>query len=131
MFQELGLLPPTQQLGQQMEHAIPGILDTISEELRHFFELAEQEEEEDQVEPSPVTPEMEKEQRQKFFESEHEESLLEEAVNRRGVFGPAIDQSVRRNQQRGKYPRGATPNQRRRLILPKGDYRPGSGNTKL
>lgn len=129
MYQELGLLPPTQQLTQQMEQSSPGILETISDELRQYFEQEKEQENETEVQPSSVTPEMEKYQQKKFQNEMHEESLAEQTINRRGFFGPAVDQSVRKNAQRGKYAKDASGRPQRQL--PKGHYRPGKGNERV
>ena len=152
MYQMLGLLPPTQQLGQQMEEQQPGVLETLSDELRQFFEKQETEEEESQVMPRPVTKADEMLQQEKFDIAEHQESLAEKMINRRGVFGPAVNQQYRQSAERGKYPRsggkypaGNTPYEpgmakgetqpvpqnsevQKKAKQPKRNYRPGQGN---
>lgn len=117
MYQQLGLLPPTQQLGQEMENVEPGILEKLTDELREFFEKEEEEEEEMQVQPAPITKEDEAGQQQRFKDAQHEESYAEKVINRRAVFGPGVDQSVRKNATRGKYEKD-----------PKGHFRPGKNN---
>lgn len=140
LYQELGLLPNGSQLPQQMEQEQPGILETVSEELKQFFEYLEQADEEAQVQPAPVTLEQEEEQMGRWEESEHQESLAEKVINRRGVFGPAINQQVVKNPERGKYPRSGgrfiDPNVERTqgtspispYRLPDGNYKPGKKN---
>jgi len=41
-FQEMGLLPDTSDLSQQMDVAQPGILEQMNEELKEFFEQSEE-----------------------------------------------------------------------------------------
>lgn len=131
MYQELGLMPPTPQLADQMQQEQPGILETLSDELQQFFDVQEQREEQMQVQPAKITPAMEKFQQKKFNDEMHQESYLESVVNRRGVFGPATDQGDQKNAQRGKYPRdpmgrlGKTINDRH-----KKNMRPGQGNQR-
>lgn len=105
LFQELGLLPPGAELPDAMEQEQPGILETISDELRQFFDQEKAKQEESEVQPANITPSMQKNQQQLFDESEHQESLAEKTINRRGTFGPGIDQQYRKNPERGKYPR--------------------------
>jgi hypothetical protein len=105
MYQMLGLLPPTQQLGQQMEQQQPGILLTLSDELKQFFEQEEAEDQESQIQPAPITTADENLQQQKFELAEHQETLAEKMINRRGMFGPSVNQQYRQSAERGKYPR--------------------------
>ena len=145
LFQEYGILPPTPQLGDQMEQEQPGILETLTDELQQFFQHVEQVDEQDAIEDAPITPGDENEQLQRFNESEHQETLAEKSINKRGVFGPAINQQFRKAPERGKYPRsGGTylePNNTKdqtNPVVPKGkkaqpkrirkNYRPGKGN---
>lgn len=153
MYQLLGILPPTQALGQQMEQQAPGILTTLSQELQNFFETEEQEEEASQVQPRAITKQDEQEQQERFDIGMHQETLAERMINRRGVFGPAVNQQVRQSAERGKYPRsggkeplansqykpgindgdsldGDAPTKQiqKKRKLPKGDYNPGKGN---
>ena len=157
LFQEYGILPPTQQLGDQMEQAQPGILETLTDELQQFFQHVEQVDEQDEIQEAPITPGDETAQLQRFAESEHQETLAEKSINKRGVFGPAINQQFRKAPERGEYPRsGGTflePNntkdqtspvqppknkllkpgmttgvQKRGVGRPKSHYRPGRGN---
>ena len=84
------------------------------------------------IQPAPVTPAEEKQQVDKFYHDQHQYSLAEIVINRRGVFGPAINQQVRKNPERGKYPRSGgkyfDPNQDRVLENPRRKYLPGKGN---
>lgn len=152
LYQEFGILPPTQQLGQQMEQSSPGILDTVTQELQDFFTNLQQVQEEDEIPEAPITPEDNAAQLARFQESEHQEDIAESVINRRGTFGPPVNQMVRKNPLRGKYPRsGGTPplvgnenktagqttptslklrrnQQRSKSKLPKGNYDTGSGN---
>lgn len=111
LFREFGILPP--MLSQQVEEQQPGILETLTDELQEFFQHLEEIEEMDEVPEAPITPADEQQQLERFSESEHQESLAEKSINRRGVFGPAINQQIRKAPERGKYPRSggasATP----------------------
>lgn len=133
LFQEFGILPPTQQLGQQMEQQQPGVLETLTDELQQFFQHLEVVEEEDEQQEAPITSQDMKEQKQKFAEAEHQEDLSERVINRRGIFGPSINDQTRKNPIRGKYPRSGgafTPPQDTPDITgkPKKNYRPGRKN---
>ena len=139
LFQEYGLLPDNPDLGQQMEQQQPGILETLSVELKQFLETAEQMDIEDEVENAPITSEDEKGQLAKYYESEHAEDAAEYAINRRGVFGPSLPgQQIRKNPLRGKYPRSAGDASPTDMTDPVSEqakvkkrlknYRPGKGN---
>lgn len=144
LFQEYGILPPTAQLGQQMEQQQPGILETLTDELQQFFQHVEQVDEADEMQEAPITPADERGQLQRFDESQHQETLAEKSINKRGVFGPAINSQFRKSAERGKYPRsGGTflePNNTKDQttpVVPKGKgrskkvkrtYRPGNQN---
>ena len=106
LYQELGILPPdSEDLMNNMEDQQPGILDSLSDELTEYFRKELAEKQADEVLPAPVTPQEEREQVQRFYEDQHQESLAEIVINRRGVFGPAVNDQVRKNPERGKYPR--------------------------
>ena len=120
MYQMLGLLPPTPQLSQQMEQQAPGILTTLSDELKQFFETEEEQEQESQVQPRPISKADEELQQEKFEVGQHQESLAEKMINRRGVFGPAVNQQFTKNAERGKYPRSGG-----RYPLANSQYTPG------
>lgn len=106
VYQELGILPPdSEDLMNNMEQQQPGILDQLSDELTTYFKKELATKEIDEVQPAPITEEQRQAQIQKFLESMHEESLAEKVINRRGVFGPAVNQQFRKNPERGKYPR--------------------------
>lgn len=140
LLQELGVLPPGAQLPQQMEEQQPGILEEVSDELKIFFEHLQIMDEESQIQPAPVTPAQEREQVERWEESEHDESVAEKVVNRRGMFGPAANAQVTKNPERGKYPRSGgrfvDPNLERAQgdsvisphPSPTGHYRPGKKN---
>ena len=144
LFQEYGILPPTQQLGDQMEQQQPGILETLTDELQQFFQHVEQVDEADEMQEAPITPADERQQLQKFDESQHQETLAEKSISKRGVFGPDINQQFRKAPERGKYPRsGGTflePNNTKDQTTPvvpknkgrskkvKKTYRPGRNN---
>lgn len=106
VYQELGLLPQqTPDLLDQMDQQQPGILDQLSDELTEYFQKELAEKEQDEIQPLPVTSADENEQMQNYEADQHQESLAEFVINRRGVFGPAINSQVKRNPERGKYPR--------------------------
>lgn len=105
LYQELGILPPGAQLPQEMEQQEPGILQQLSSELQTFFEFLEQEDEASEIQPRLITRQDEAGQMEKFDEQSHVESLAEKTINRRGMFGPGINQQYRKNPERGKYPR--------------------------
>jgi hypothetical protein len=133
MYQDLGLLPPTQQLGQQMDQQSPGIMEQLSDELTQFFEDAKMKQEADEITPAPVTPLEERQQQEKFFEDQHQESLAEKVINRRGTMGPSVTDETRKNPERGKYPRSGgtylpTGRAEDEGKLPKPHYRPGRNN---
>lgn len=136
LYQELGLLPPGMQLPQAMEEQQPGILQQISEELKEYFDYLKVTDEESQVQPAEITPADEKLQQEKWKEAEHQESLAETVVNRRRIFGPPLDQSVRKQPERGKYPRsgGRFVDDQKEQVKPqkigrtRKNYRPGKNN---
>ena len=108
MYQELGILDPdSENLMNNMDQAQPGILDQLSDELTEYFkkELATKQAEE--IQPAPITPEQRQQQIQKFMEEQHQESLAEIVINRRGTMGPSVVSTVRKNPLRGKYPRSS------------------------
>jgi hypothetical protein len=117
LYQELGILPDNSQLPQQMEQQQPGILDQISDELREYFQKEKTDDLTNEVLPDPVTTADENMQLEKFMEDTHQESLAEKTINRRGVFGPSINQQITKSSERGKYPRSGgrfiDPNQDR------------------
>lgn len=106
MYRDLGLLPEDiDSLTQGMEEEQPGILDQISDELSEYFKKEIATKEADEVLPAEVTPQQRQEQVAKYMQDQHQESLAEIVINRRGVFGPATNSQVRKNPLRGKYPR--------------------------
>lgn len=105
LLQELGILPQTQQLAQQMDQQQPGILDQLSDELRQYFEQEKAFSSDSEVEAAPITEMDEDYQMERFLEDQHQESLAEKTINRRGVFGPSVNEQVSKNPERGKYPR--------------------------
>jgi len=139
IYQELGILPPTDQIVQNMNQEQPGILDQLSQELQTFFQNEKQQTEESDIMPDPVTKQDEAMQLEKFYEDQHQETLAEKVVNRRGVFGPSINQQVTKNPERGKYPRSGgrfkdtmgkerTSNKPLKSGKPKKQYDPGNNN---
>ena len=139
LYQELGILPEGSQLPQQMEQQQPGILDQISDELQEYFQKLKTDDAAQEVLPDPITQADEQMQLNRFYTDQHQESLAEKTINRRGVFGPSINQQVTKNPERGKYPRSGgrfiDPNQDRvnadlpgKTGKPKKNYSPGKNN---
>jgi len=141
LYQELGILPgDSEDLMNQMEDQQPGVLDTLSDELTEYFRKELAEKEADVVPPSPITNKQRKDQVEKYYHDQHQYSLAELVINRRGTFGPAVTQQVRKNPERGKYPRSGgryiDPNIDRvydpdvpiRTGRPKRRYDPGKNN---
>jgi len=138
LYQELGILPDSMQLQQQIQQQDPNIFEQLSQELQEFFQREREMRDEDEVEPAPITQDEEETQLQKFYEDQHQETLAEKTINRRGVFGPSVNEQVSKNPERGKYPRSGgrfiDPNQDRvtdsvqkdKKIKP--HYRPGKNN---
>lgn len=117
LYQELGILPDTMTLQQNMQQENPNIFEQLSDELQDFFQYAREMKDLDEVDPAPITQDQEDEQLQKFYEDQHQETLAEKTINRRGVFGPSVNEQVSKNPERGKYPRSGgryiDPNQDR------------------
>ena len=143
LYQELGLIPPTDQLADNMEQEQPGILDQLSDELTSYFQNQLMLKETDEIQPAPITVGEERQQEDKYWSDQHQESLSEFVINRRGSFGPAVNSQVRKNPLRGKYPRsssGGFVDQQKitdsanrkdnplRTGKPKRHYSPGAGN---
>lgn len=105
LYQELGILPPNAQLAPQMEQEQPGIMDQLSDELTEFLLHEKVQKEETDILPDPISKADEEQQLERFYEDSHQETLAEKTINRRGVFGPSINQQTRKNPERGKYPR--------------------------
>jgi len=121
LFQEFGILPPP--IAQQVDQQGPGALSQLTDELSEFFQHLEVVEDQEEVPEAPITEQDEETQLDKFYESEHQEDLAEAAINRRGVFGPNINQQIRKNPERGKYPRSGGSGG-----VPPKNYKPGKKN---
>lgn len=97
-LQEQGLLPPSNDLADQMEQEQPGILQQLTEQLRSFLELEDEYKEESLVQPEPVTNQDQKQQQKRFLKNQHVESYRESVVNDRGLARvpprPNLDQSA-------------------------------------
>jgi hypothetical protein len=113
-YQEMGMMPPTSELAQNMDLQQPGILEQMSDELKEFFEKqAEEDQKENEQKPLKVTPEEEKLQKQKFNKSMHQPTVIEQYLNDRYKY-PANRREIMPGEQdflnvqkgkRGKYPR--------------------------
>ena len=125
-LQESGLLPAdNSELGNQMEQEQPGILQTLTEQLRSFFEIEDQYKHDNQVEPEEITSKDQKEQKKRFADDQHVETYRESVVNDRGLarvpprpnldqtqpdyplMRNAVSQKVKDNiaKRKGRYPR--------------------------
>lgn len=72
LYQRVGLLPGDNgQLAQEMEEQKPGILETISNDLREYFEAQQALEEEDIAKPAKVTGKDESEQKKRYRDFQH------------------------------------------------------------
>jgi len=129
LYQELGILPPdSEDLLNTMDQSQPGVLDQLSDELTEYFKKELAEKQADEVQPAPITPQQRNQQIQRFLQEQHQESLAEIVINRRGVFGPSVNSQVRKNPLRGKYPRSSgggfdDPNKDRDLPVDNGSKR--------
>ena len=108
LYQELGILPTdSEDLMNNMDQQQPGILDQLSDELTEYFKHELATKQADEVQPSPITDEQRQAQVQRFMEEQHQFSLAEIVINRRGTMGPSVNSQVRKNPLRGKYPRSS------------------------
>lgn len=113
-LQENGLLPETNELGNQMEQQAPGILQTLTQQLKEFFDVVEaiDEEGEAQTKPEKVSRKDEKEQIKKFRDAEHRPTWQERAMNTRYSGN---DNNRRYNQAIKRFPRELKPEDRKAL----------------
>lgn len=84
LYQEAGLVPQDpNQLQTEMESQSPGILQTLSEELKEYFAYLDQEEEsqEEEDQPAPITTKDQKQQEQVYKQRQHQVTR-EEQINR-------------------------------------------------
>lgn len=108
LYQELGLLPPdSEDMMNQMDDQQPGILDQLSDELTEYFKQELSTKRADEIQPAPISNQQRQAQIERFMQEQHQESLAEMVINRRGVFGPSTNSQVRKNPLRGKYPRSS------------------------
>jgi hypothetical protein len=82
LYQELGILPPGSALLDQMEQEHPGILEQVTDELTEFFDKLKESEEQADIQPSPITTDDQKRQKDLFKRSQHVETDIERTVNR-------------------------------------------------
>jgi hypothetical protein len=80
-FQEVGMLPDTNNLAQQMDIQKPGILDQLGDELKEFFEKAEEDEKENEEKPEKVSTADERGQVKRFQESLRKPTVIEQYLN--------------------------------------------------
>jgi hypothetical protein len=108
LYQELGILDPdTENMANSMQEAQPGILDQLSDELTEYFKKELATKQADEIQPAPITEQQRQQQIQRFLQEQHQESLAEIVINRRGVFGPSVNSQVRKSPLRGRYPRSS------------------------
>lgn len=92
-LQEAGLLPDTSNLGNEMEEQQPGILETMTYELRDFFDVQEELDDEAQVQPQKISKKDEKEQMTRFKKSLRAPLWRERIINDRGLARPPLPAS--------------------------------------
>jgi hypothetical protein len=111
-LQEEGLLPATNQIGNQMEQEQPGILETLTQQLKEFFDVTNQmdEEGEAQEQPSPINQKDIKDQQKKFAKDKHRPSWQEIVVNRKYQ-----NDSKNLNPATKRFPRELKPDDRKVL----------------
>lgn len=114
-LQEQGLLPETDDLSNQMEDQQPGILKTLTQELKEFFDVTDQMEEEGeaQTEPEPISNKDQKEQLIKYKRSQHKPTFQETAMNRR--YSDTANKDKQFQKATSRYPRELTPEDRKAL----------------
>lgn len=81
LYRQAGLVPQDpNQLQTDMESQSPGILETISKELKEYFEYLEQEEDEleQAAAPKDITPKDQKDQEKKYKQRQHDLTKEEE-----------------------------------------------------
>jgi len=104
LYRQAGLVPQDpNQLQSDMESQSPGILQTLSEELKEYFAYLEQEEDEQSTEdePAPITTKDQKGQEQLYKKRQHE-LTREEQLNRGRDFRTNIYQQ---GGYRGPFPK--------------------------
>jgi hypothetical protein len=82
------ILPQGTALPKKMEKESPGILETISEELKDYFDFLEKQEKELEIEPEEVTPEDDAEQAADYRKQLKDEAQMAD----RGYFRNTIVQ---------------------------------------
>lgn len=111
--QDKGNLPSNKQdISDEMEKQLPGIMQQLNEMLKDFLEDLPDNEDEDKDEVADVSPKMEKDQKKKFNESVHDDTEMEKLLNRRGytqsVAGPG-SQSAKKAFKGLKYIKPGVP----------------------
>jgi hypothetical protein len=116
-LQENNLLPETDELGQQMEQQSPGILQTLTQQLKQFFDVADEMDEEGEAHtrPAKVSKQDEKDQAQKFKKAEHKPTWQEKAINTRYSSRYRNANDLKVNQATSKFPRSLNPEDRKAL----------------
>lgn len=117
-YQEMGMLPDTSELAQQMDVSKPGVLEQLSDELTEFFEKAETDKEEEAEQPQKVTSADERGQVKKFKKSLRKPTVVEQYLNDRYRGWKRTDELMPGEQdmkkvqggKRGKYPRSGGEN---------------------
>jgi hypothetical protein len=116
-FQEMGMLPDTNELANQMDIQKPGILEQLNDELKEYFEEVELDEKDDEEAPEPVSTADERSQVRRFQQSLRQPTVVEQYLNDRyrgwkrtddmNALMPAEKSMALKVQKgkRGKYPR--------------------------
>jgi hypothetical protein len=112
-LQENNLLPDTSELGDQMEQQSPGILQQLTQQLKDFFEVVDEidEEGEAQAKPAKVSSKDDKEQLKKFKDAEHRPTWQEKAMNTRY----SSTQRNKNDKVLKRFPREMNPEDRKAL----------------
>lgn len=106
-LQQQGLLPETDDLTDQMEQQAPGILQTLTQQLKDFFDVVDEIDEEGEAhsKPSKVSKADEKEQLKKFKKAEHIPTYMERVLNTRY----SSTQKDKNNKATKRFPRELSP----------------------
>lgn len=90
--QKKGTIPANnKQVGQQMQQQNPNVLQQLSEELKEYFELLEDEHKKDIQDDVPnVTPQEQADQEQRYKEFQHDPPEIERVINKGTEKSPPL-----------------------------------------
>jgi hypothetical protein len=90
--QKKGTIPAnSKQVGQQMQQQNPNLLQQLSDELKQYFELLEDEQKDDILEDAPeVTPQEIEEQKQRYKDFQHQPPEIERVINKGTEKSPPV-----------------------------------------